>query len=289
VAFARCPRYADGVSAGARTFLVAQNPDRDSTLPYLVRVPLEGGIAFKARERWPATARVYCHPLDEWPPEAEVLEEVEVRHCARRGRAIDLTLDRGRNNRSQFVFTDPRPGRTGGRPLIFWQTARTARRARPGQRAPTRRASGEGTLMIAVDTRERYPYRFADRDVERERRALPCGDYAVQAGDRLIAAVERKTLEDAIKSLVDGSLAFAMADLAALPAAAVVVEARYSQLLSAPRVQPGWLAELVARMHIRHPSVPIMFCDSRKLAEDFTHRFLAAALAEHVPLAHAAA
>ena len=289
MAFPRCPRYADRVSTGARTFLVARNPDPDSTLPYLLRVPLDGGIGFKARERWPATARVYCHPLDEWPATAEVLEEVEVRLCARRGRAIDLTLDRGRNNRSQFVFTDPHPGRTGGRTLIFWQTARTARRARPGQRAPPRRASGDGTLMIAVDTRERYPYRFADRDVERERQALPCGDYAVRAGDRLIAAVERKTLEDAIKSLVDGSLAYAMADLAALPAAAVVVEARYSQLLSAPRVQPGWLAELVARMHIRHPSVPIMFCDSRKLAEDFTHRFLAAALAEHVPTTHAAA
>jgi hypothetical protein len=48
-------------------------------------------------------------------------------------------------------------------------------------------------------------------------------------------------------------------------------------------VQPGWLAELTARMHVRYPSVPITFCDSRKLAEDFTHRFLAAALTEHRP------
>ena len=274
------------MSAGARTFLLAQNPDRDSTLPYLVHLPVDGGVAFKVRERWPVTARVYCHPVDEWPPNAEVLEEVEIRHCARRGRAIDLTLERGRNNRSQFIFTDPHPGRAGGRRLIFWQTARTARRARPGQRAPTRRASDTGPLTIEVDTRERYPYRFAGRNVARDRRALPCGDYAVRDGDQLIAAVERKTLEDAVKSLVDGSLAFAVADLAALPVASVVVEARYSQLLAAPHVQPGWLAELVARMHIRHPSVPIAFCDSRKLAEDYTHRFLAAALAEHAP-AHA--
>ena len=282
-------RYADRVSAGARTFLVARNPDPETTLPYLLRLPLEGGIAFKARERWPVTARVYCHPVADWPAEAEILEEVEIRHCARRGRAIDLTLDRGQNNRSQFVFTEPHPGRKEGRPLIFWQTARTARRARPGQRAPTRRASGQSTLTIEVDTRERYPYRFADRAVERERRALPCGDYAVRAGDRVIAAVERKTLEDLIKSLVDGSLAYAMGDLAGLPAAAVVVEARYSQLLAAPRVQPGWLAELVARMQVRYPAVSVTFCDSRKLAEDFTHRFLAAALAEHGATAHAAA
>jgi hypothetical protein len=51
---------------------------------------------------------VYCHPLDEgWPAAAEVLEEVPVRRCARRGRAVDLVLDRARHNRSQFVFTEP--------------------------------------------------------------------------------------------------------------------------------------------------------------------------------------
>jgi hypothetical protein len=281
-------RYADRVTVGAPTFVIAQNPDPDSSLPYLLRLPLEGGIELKARERWPATARVYCHPVDEWPADALIVEEVAIRHCARRGRAIDLTLDRGQNNRSQFVFTDAHPGRSGGRPMIFWQTARTARRARPGQRAPTRRASVPETLTIEVDTRERYPYRFPDRAVDRERRALTCGDYAVRVDDRLVAAVERKTLEDLIKSLVDGSLAYAMADLSALPAAAVVVEGRYSQLLAAPHVQPGWLAELTARMHVRYPSVPITFCDSRKLAEDFTHRFLAAALSEHGTAAHAA-
>jgi hypothetical protein len=65
------------------------------------------------------------------------------------------------------------------------------------------------------------------------------------------------------------------------PAAVVVVEARYNQLLAAPRVQPGWLAELTARLQVCYPTVPITFCDSRKLAEDFTYRFLPAALAEH--------
>lgn len=267
------------------TFVIARNPDPDSALPYLLRVPVDGGIALKARERWPATARVYCHPLGEWPADAEVLEEIPIRHCARRGRAVDLTLDRARNNRSQFVFTEPHRGRPGGRPMIFWQTARTVRRGRPGQRAPTRRAAGQQTLTIAVDSRERYPYRFANRSVEWERCTLRCGDYAVRRGEDLLAAVERKTLEDLVKSLVDGSLAFALAELSSLPAATVVVEGRYSQLLDAPRVQPGWLAEITARLRVRYPNVPITFCDSRKLAEDFTHRFLAAAVAEHLPVA----
>ena len=190
----------------ADRFLVARNPDPESTLPYLLRVPLDGGLLLKARDRWPTTSRVYCHPLDEWPVDAEVIEAVGVRSCQRRGAAIDLVLDRARNSRSQIVFTKPTPGRARGQPMIFWQTARTAQRARPGQRVPSRRASQLEQLAIEIDTRERYPYKFAGRSVESRRAALPVGDYAVRDGDRLIAAVERKTPEDFTKSLIDGSL-----------------------------------------------------------------------------------
>lgn len=263
------------------TFVVAHNPDPDSSLRYLLRLPIDGGLELKARERWPATARVYCHPVDEWPEEAEVIEQVRVVRCARRGKAIDLVLDRARNNRSQFVFVYPDPDRRDGRRMIFWQTARTARRARPDQRAPGRRAEGVKRLTIAVDTRERYGYRFAKRHVERERRALPAGDYAVIEGDRTIAAVERKTIEDLTRRLIDGSLAFALAELAELPAAAVVVEERYSALVKAERIDGALLCDLLARLHVRHPQMPIVFCDSRKLAEDWTYRFLAAALVQY--------
>jgi ERCC4-type nuclease len=65
------------------------------------------------------------------------------------------------------------------------------------------------------------------------------GDYAVRDGERLIAAIERKTPEDFTKSLVDGTLNYALAELAALPAAAVVVEQRCSALLNHERTQPG--------------------------------------------------
>jgi ERCC4-type nuclease len=138
-------------------------------------------------------------------------------------------------------------------------------------------------LTIEVDSRERYPYRFAGRPVERRRCALRVGDYAVRADDRLVAAVERKSLEDFTKALLDGGLNYALADLASLPAAAVVVEERYGALLNDQRVQPGWLLELVARLQVRYPSVPIVFADSRKLAEEWTYRFLAAALVHHAP------
>jgi ERCC4-type nuclease len=131
-----------------------------------------------------------------------------------------------------------------------------------------------------VDTREKYPYRFADRPVTTERRALSAGDYAVIVDESVVAAVERKTLENLSADLVAGKLGFVMAELSTLPAAAVVVEDRYTSIFKSEHVEAGWLAELVARLQVRYPRVPIVFCDNRKFAEEWTYRFLGAALAE---------
>ena len=67
-----------------------------------------GGLAFKAGGTWPRTNAVYCHPIEDLPGDVEVLERVPVRSCVRRGAAINLVLDRGREHRSQFVFTTAR-------------------------------------------------------------------------------------------------------------------------------------------------------------------------------------
>jgi hypothetical protein len=257
-------------------FVVARNPDPASSLPFLLELPVDGGMVLKAREPWPTSSRVYCHPHEgALPDDAEILERVPVRRCVRRGSAIDLVLDRSRNNRAQFVFTDVR-----ARPAIFFQTAKVVRSARPGVRIPARKAAGLEELVIEVDTRERYPYRFANRAVRTQRVALPAGDYAVRSGGEIMASVERKTLENLGTSLSDGSIGFVMGELASLPAAAVVVEERYSRLFKMPHVQAGWLPELLARLQVRYPGVPIVFAETRKLAEEWTYRFLAAAARE---------
>jgi len=266
------------VGSSARpVFLVARNPDPSSRLGFLLRIPLPGApLLLKAGAAWPATAKVYCHRLDAWPTETTLVEEVPVRSCRRRGVAVDLVLDRARQNRSQFVFTTLR----GGREAIFWQSAATAALARPAVRIPTRRASGIASLEILVDSRERYPYRFTHQQALTERRALSVGDYGIEQNGRIVAAVERKSLADLSGSLVDGGLAFAMAELATLGRAAVVVEERYSALLTRAYVAPGFLADLLARVQVRYPEVPIFFAGTRPLAEEWTYRFLAAARAE---------
>ncbi len=203
-----------------------------------------------------------------------MVDDLPVRSCRRRGIAVDLLLERRQRSRSQFVFTHLR----GGRPAVFWQTSAAARSARPGVRVPTRRSWGRNDVVIAADTRERYAYRFVTQRASVQRRALRTGDYAVldDQGEPL-AAVERKSFANLEVDLVDGSLAFQLAELAELPLAAVVVEGRYADLLELEHVQPGFALDLLARVQVRYPGVPIVFPGPRKLAEEYTFRLLGAA------------
>lgn len=262
--------------AWAVEMVIARNPDADSRLPFLLRLPLAGGMVFRTSGTWPRTKALYCYPVtvEEWPDDPDVVEAVRVRSCVRRGASIDLVLDRGRENRSQLVFTTAR-----GREAVFWQSARTRKQARPKVATPTARAAGISGLQIVVDSHERYAYRFPTQQVTLTQQGLPCGDYGVVAGGRLVAAVERKSLVDLVASLTSGKLKFAVAELAALPRAAVVVEDRYSQVFKLERVRPAVVADGLAEVQVGWPNVPIVFCETRQLAEEWTYRFLAAAQA----------
>lgn len=255
--------------------VIALNPDENSRLPYLLRLPQPGGdLLFRTSGTWPRVKALYCHPvsLDEWPADAEIVERVELRSCQRRGAAIDVIVQRSRENRSQLVFTTAR-----GRDAVFWQAPRTRKQARPNVRTPTARAQGIDGLQIVIDSHERYAYRFGAQQVSTVAQALPCGDYGLAVDGQLVASVERKSLADLVSSLTNGKLRYQVADLAALPRAAVVVEDRYSQLFKLDWVRPAVVTDGLAELQVRWPNVPIVFCETRQLAEEWTYRFLAAA------------
>ncbi|CQD24016.1 ERCC4-type nuclease [Mycobacterium lentiflavum] len=266
--------------------LIAVNPDEDSRLPFLLRIPQpDGDLLFRTSGTWPRVKALYCYPvgLHEWPTDAVIVERVPLRSCRRRGAAIDLILDRSRENRSQLVFTQAR-----GRDAVFWQSARTRKQARPNVRTPTARARGIAELQIVIDSHERYAYRFSGQQVSTIRQALPCGDYGLIVDGQLIASVERKSLADLVASLTSGKLRYQVADLSALPRAAVVIEDRYSQVFTLDRVRPAVVADGLAELQIRWPNVAMVFCETRQLAQEWTYRFLAAAhdwvLTEHAAL-----
>jgi hypothetical protein len=256
--------------------VIARNPEPDSTLPYLVRIPLgEHGIVVKARETWPRTSKVYCHRADSWPADAEIVERLPVRSISRRGASIDLVLTRGRENRSQFVLT-----RARGREMIFWQSARTAKQARPQVSLPTAKAHGQ-VLDIVVDVHERYAYGFSHQQATTHKAPLRAGDYAITDGDDVIAAAERKSVEDLSSTLLSGRMTYLMADLAILPRAAVVVEGGYSKIFKLSHAPGATVAEALAEAQARFPSVPIVFCENRALAQEWVYRWLGACRREH--------
>ncbi|MEM1335035.1 MAG: ERCC4 domain-containing protein [Actinomycetota bacterium] len=292
-------------------FVIARNPEAGSSLPYLVRIPLpDGPIQLKVKDTWPRTSKIYCHPTDAWPSpdELDVVERVPVRSCRRRGAAIDLVLDRHREHRSQFVFA-----RARGRDVIFWQSARTTKQARPNVSLPTARAAGR-TLEIVVDSNERYAWKFDHQQATTVRRKLPVGDYAVEAeaaagagagtgtgergaggrgaGERadggIIAVVERKSLTDLVATMTGGKLSYLLAELSTVPTAAVVVEDRYSAIFRLDRVRPAVVATGLGEAAARFPSVPILFLENRRLAQEWTYRFFGAAVEERATAGAAA-
>ena len=78
-----------------------------------------------------------------------------------------------------------------------------------------------------------------------------------------VASVKRKSLVDLVASLIGGTLRYALAELAARPRAAVVVEDRYSGVFKLDRVRPAMIADGLAELQVRWPHVPIVCCQTR--------------------------
>ncbi len=165
--------------------------------------------------------------------------------------------------------------------MIFWQSARTARQARPNVALPTARAAGQ-RLEILVDVHERYPWTFTHQQAITERRPLSAGDYGVEVDGAIVAAVERKSLADLVATLTSGKARYLLADLATLPNAAVVVEDRYSSVFKLRYVRPSVIADGLGEAAARFAAVPIVFAETRPLAQEWTYRFLGAAVAHHL-------
>ena len=57
--------------------------------------------------------------------------------------------------------------------------------------------------------------------------------------------------------------------------------ARYGNLLEHAHTRAGLLPDMLARVQVRYSEIPIVFLETRALVEDWTFRYLGAALAEH--------
>ena len=114
------------------------------------------------------------------------------------------------------------------------------------------------------------------------RRKLPVGDYGLMLDDQLAAVVERKSFDNLLGDVgALQALHHQLADLATIPASAMVIEADYRDFLcDASRLANRWpashMARVLAELAALHPRLPIVYAGNRKMANAWTNQFFLA-------------
>jgi hypothetical protein len=244
-------------------------------------------LAVRARSPWPGPGQqVFCLRERAAPdPEEhiEVLERVPVAHLGRVGRKLTVVLDRPNRKRCEFLVV-PKVSQKDGHSYeqVFFRTESGIRAHRSRARVELLPAATSRPLTVAIDSSERYPWRFPGGTVLR--RKLAVGDYSLIENGQELAVVERKNFDNLLGEIgAIQALHHQLQDLGRLPAAAVVVEAQYGDFLDEHRLAGRWPAAHVARalaeLAALHPKLPIVFAGNRKLANSWCARFFAACAA----------
>ena len=128
-------------------------------------------------------------------------------------------------------------------------------------------------LVVAIDTREQKPYRFARSEVK----TLASGDYSIVGLEDRIA-VERKTKPDAYSSLGQGRARFEreLQRLSRFDYAAVVIETSLPDFLRAPafsRMNPRAAARSMIAWSVKY-RVCVFFAGDRRHGNALTRQLL---------------
>jgi hypothetical protein len=257
----------------------------NARFPFRIAIEQNGRVlwAVRARDAWPGPgANVFCLREREADP-AEAMTEVErvpVQSMVRVGAKLTVALDRPNRKRCEFlVLTKPLKDGSGTYEQVFFRTESAVRAHRTSGRVELQRAA---SLDIVIDAAERYAWSFPSATVTR--RKLPAGDYALVAGERYLAVVERKSFDNLLSEIAAiKGLHQSLAALAAYARAALVIEANYADFLDPDKIRnwpvqhpPRVLAEIAAL----HPKLPIVFAGNRKMANAWTAQWFAAVAAD---------
>jgi hypothetical protein len=252
--------------------------------PYRIAIEQDGStlLCVRSGSAWPGPGQqVFClRDRGDDPAEAlAAVERVPVTHVARLGRKLSVVLDRPARKRCEFLVLEKTyRHRPGTYEEIFFRTEGAIRAHRSRGRAELR---PRGELAVVIDSAERYPWSFPG--AHSVRRALPVGDYAALDGERIVAVVERKTLDNLLTDLSAlKALHLQMTELENCLRAAVVIEAQYADFLDGGRVRKwpvAYLVRTLGEIQALHPKLPVVFAGNRKLANVWARHFLAAAVA----------
>ena len=250
--------------------------------PYRLRIRKEGKtlLCLRVQDRWPGPkGQIFCirsEDEEDLPMNSVVVERVPVVSLSRYGKRLAVVLDRAVKKRCDFLFLKkPYKQQEGEYEQIFWRTQRSLTARRPRVKLTAR---GDTAIQVAIDTHERYPWKFTGCRVTREN--LPVGDYALRGEKGLVAVVERKSMENLLGHFGNLPLLHqALGELEAYEHAALVVEAGYPDFLSEKRIKPyrpSFAAKAIAELYALHPHLHIVLAGNRKLANEWTIRFFGA-------------
>ena len=263
----------------------------DNKFPYLLTIRQDGRslLRLRVQERWPGQkGHVFCVREEDdagrWT--TEEVERVPVVSLRRYGKRLAIVLDRPKNKRCDFLFlTKQYKTREGEYEQIFWRTERGLKERKPRVKLSTYTKS---ELTVAIDSAERYPWLFSDSTVKKEQ--LPVGDYALKEGNRIVAVVERKTLDNLLAEFGRMSIFHQqLSELEAYRHSALVIEANYSDFLNPDKMKfypPAFTAKAIAELHAFHPNLSIVFAGNRKLAQEWTLQFFTSTMAHQEDIPH---
>ncbi len=247
-------------------------------------------LAIRVQDRWlRQKGNIFCIREDnkELDPPVEEIERVPVVSLRRYGKRLAIVLDRPINKRCDFLFLKKKyKTKEGEYEQIFWRTQRALTERSPRVKLSTYH---KGKLNLIVDANERYPWKFPEFEIKKEK--LPVGDYALINETGIVAVVERKTFDNLLAEFGRMS-AFhqQLGELEAYRYSAVVIEANYSDFLNPKKIKfytPAFAAKAIAELYAMHPNLAIVFAGNRKLANEWAYRFFCAINAHENDTPHA--
>jgi len=250
--------------------------------PY--RVTIRNGekiiLSLFVQDKWPGAGKhIFCMRDTEKPSNNyQEIERVPIISINRYGKRLSVVLDRKQNKRCDFLFLKKKyKNKEGEYEQIFWRTEQGLKEHRPKVKLT---AKGDHHLHILIDINERYPWKFANCNVERAQ--LKAGDYALLSESGIIAVAERKTFTNFIGDIGNLPLLhMKLGELAKYKHSAFVVEANYSDFLNPTKLKaytPSYLSKVLAEIFAYHPGFQIIFAGNRKLANEWTLRFFQAVM-----------
>lgn len=258
----------------------------DPRFPYRIAIADEKKdlFAVRAQDSWPgARGNIFCIRDGSSPEERDLFleaERVPVLSFERFGRSLRIVLDRSIKKRGEFLILEKQyKNREGSFEQIFFKTDSAQKEHKSRSRVSLRPSHTAVEFTIAIDSAERYPWKFPKTKVEKRR--LPTGDYALMEGESILAAVERKTFENLLGDFSSIAILHrALGELSGLPYAAMVIEAHYGDFMDPKRLEGKWPASfayrVIAELQTMHPHLPIVFAGTRKEANLWTYAFFRA-------------